>query len=76
MRKRILVFGNSGAGKTTLSLKLAEKLSLPVYHLDRLWWLPGWKTDTRENFDRKLAEILHQDSWIIDGPDRGRSNGA
>jgi adenylate kinase family enzyme len=59
--------GNSGAGKTTLALQLQQKLNLPLYHLDQLWWLPGWKEDTRENFDRKLAEILRKDSWIIDG---------
>jgi len=65
--KRILVIGNCGAGKTTLSRQLGEQLDLPVFHLDQLWWLPGWVNETRENFDRKLAEILRRESWIIDG---------
>ncbi len=65
--KRILIFGCSGAGKTTLALKLGSILRLPVFHLDKLWWLPGWKHETREAFDRKLADILKQDAWIIDG---------
>ena len=65
--KRILIFGNSGAGKTTLALKLGETLGMPVFHLDQLWWLSGWEHDSRENFDRKLAEILKRECWIIDG---------
>lgn len=65
--KRILIIGCSGAGKTTLAKQLGTRLGLPVHHLDRLWWLPGWVTDSRENFDEKLAEILKTDKWIIDG---------
>ena len=47
--KKIVIPGNSGAGKTTLALQLQQKLNLPLYHLEQLWWLPGWKEDTREN---------------------------
>jgi len=65
--KRILVIGCCGAGKTTVALELGWKLHFPVYHLDRLWWLPGWRENTPENFDAELAEILRSDSWIIDG---------
>ncbi len=38
-----------------------------VCHLDKLWWLPGWKTDSRENFDAKLDVELKKPEWIIDG---------
>lgn len=65
--KRILVVGCCGAGKTTLAQELGECLNLPVHHLDRLWWLPGWVEDSRESFDAKLAEILKTGEWIIDG---------
>ena len=65
--KRILIVGCSGAGKTTLARELGKRLELPVHHLDRLWWLPGWVQESRENFDAKLAEILKTDRWIIDG---------
>lgn len=40
--KRILVVGCCGAGKSVLSRELGKKLGLPVVHLDRLFWLPGW----------------------------------
>lgn len=65
--KRILIIGCSGAGKTTLALELGKRLCLPVHHLDQLWWQPGWVQDSRDNFDRKLAELLHSESWVIDG---------
>lgn len=65
--RRILIIGCSGSGKSTLSFILSERLHLPLVHLDKLWWLPGWKTDTRENFDAKLAVELRKDSWIIEG---------
>lgn len=65
--KRILIIGCCGAGKTTLALELGNRLKIPVHHLDQLWWLPGWKEDSPENFDAKLAGILKEDRWIIDG---------
>ena len=65
--KRILIIGCCGAGKTTLAQELGKQLNLPVVHLDKLWWLPGWKEDSQENFDAKLAVILKTGSWIIDG---------
>ncbi len=65
--KRILIVGCCGAGKTTIALQLGDILGIPVHHLDRLWWLPGWQEDSPANFDRKLSEILNEPQWIIDG---------
>ena len=36
--KRILIIGSNGAGKSTFSFALAEKLHLPLVHLDQLYW--------------------------------------
>ncbi|WP_321025720.1 EutP/PduV family microcompartment system protein [Hungatella effluvii] len=41
--ERILIIGGNGCGKTTLSNKLANKLSLPLTHLDALYWNDNWK---------------------------------
>ncbi|WP_229907829.1 hypothetical protein [Amycolatopsis oliviviridis] len=40
--RRIMVVGCSGAGKSTFSRRLGAALDLPVTHLDRLYWRPGW----------------------------------
>ena len=45
--KRIMIIGCGGAGKSTLARQLGEKLNLPVVHLDKLFWLPGWEHISR-----------------------------
>ena len=65
--KRILVIGCPGSGKSTLTRRLSEKLSLPAVHLDALFWEPGWKEASREDFDKRLADALSKPKWIIDG---------
>ena len=64
---RILVIGCPGSGKTRLAGQLSEKLGLPVVHLDRLWWTGDWENVSREEFDRRLEEVLEGEQWIIDG---------
>ena len=65
--ERILIIGCGGAGKSTLSKQLGDAMNLPVYHLDKLWWKPGWVEESVEHFDAELAKILKQKQWIIDG---------
>ncbi|WP_176014232.1 AAA family ATPase [Victivallis sp. Marseille-Q1083] len=65
--QRILIIGCCGAGKSVLARRLGKRLRLPVHHLDRLWWQPGWQEKAREQFDAELADLLRQDRWIIDG---------
>ncbi|MFQ9394077.1 MAG: hypothetical protein ACLR2E_08270 [Lachnospiraceae bacterium] len=64
---KIIVLGCSGSGKSTFSRKLAARTGLPLIHLDNIWWRPDQTHITREEFDQKLNEILHDDFWIIDG---------
>ena len=65
--ERVMIIGCGGAGKSTLARQLGEKLNLPVVHLDRLYWKPGWVQESREEFDRKLAQELGKATWILDG---------
>lgn len=65
--RRILIIGCCGAGKTTLANELSKRLDLPVVHLDKLWWNPGWIESTPEEFDARLAAELLRECWIIDG---------
>lgn len=64
---RIIVLGCSGSGKSTFSKKLHEITGLPLFHLDNIWWMPDRSHISREEFDRKLDEILQTDKWIVDG---------
>ena len=65
--QRILIIGNAGSGKSTFSKALAEKLNIPLVHLDRLYWRGNWEHVTREEFDHLLQSELEKPQWIIDG---------
>ncbi len=67
MKKRIIVIGCPGSGKSTFAKRLSSLTGIPVVHLDTLWWKPGWVEEDREVFDEKLGRVLQLDSWIIDG---------
>ena len=65
--QRILVIGSPGAGKSTLSHELAARTGLPLFHLDKLFWLPGWVERDRDEGRAELAQVLSGERWIIDG---------
>ena len=65
--KKILIIGISGAGKSTFAMKLSEKLSIPIIHLDRLFFEPGWVMVGKDLFEKKVLEQTKMDIWIIDG---------
>jgi adenylate kinase family enzyme len=65
--KRILVIGCCGAGKSTFSKELSAKLNLPLVHLDRLFWQPGWIEQEELVFAELLQAELERAEWIIDG---------
>ena len=41
--KRILLIGCPGSGKSTLAKRIGKVTSLPVIHLDTIYWLPNWE---------------------------------
>ena len=65
--KKIAIVGCGGAGKSTLALQLSEILRLPVIHLDKEFWQPGWKMRPKEEEREILEKVARQDEWIIDG---------
>lgn len=65
--ERIMIIGCGGAGKSTLARQLGEKTGLPVVHLDKLFWRPGWEQISREEFDRLHRDAMMGEQWILDG---------
>ncbi len=65
--ERIMIIGCGGSGKSTLARALGEKLGLPVVHLDKLFWKPGWVKSTKEEIDLKIQEEISKPRWIMDG---------
>ncbi|MBB3129506.1 adenylate kinase family enzyme [Paenibacillus rhizosphaerae] len=67
MTNRIAIIGSAGSGKSTLSQKLGEILSLPVVHLDRFYWKPNWTPTANDEWDEFVKDAVSEDQWIIDG---------
>lgn len=65
--KRIAVIGNSCAGKTTLSRKLAVRYQIQCTHIDSIQFLPGLKMRPLDETRNILLDITKQEKWIIDG---------
>lgn len=65
--KKAIVIGCPGSGKSTFSRKLSAKTGLPLYYLDMIWHRADRTVIGRELFDKRLADIVVQDKWIIDG---------
>lgn len=66
--RRILVYGVTGAGKTTAATRLGARLGLPVHLADEEFgWLPGWVERPRPE-QRALVEavVAAEDAWIFD----------
>lgn len=64
--RRILVYGVTGAGKSTCAQRLAGRLGLPVVLADELTWRPGWVAVPEDEQRRTFAEIAARDEWVLD----------
>lgn len=64
---RIVIIGRPGGGKSTLARAIGGRMGLPVVHLDRLFWLPGWVAVDRATFRRRIADALAGGRWVVEG---------
>ena len=65
--KRVLVIGCPGSGKCTFARRLQKIINLPLCYLDMLFWNKDKTTVSKEEFDKRLDDVLCRDEWIIDG---------
>lgn len=64
---KVAVFGNTGAGKSTTSRKLAELSGLPLHTLDLIQFSSDGEQVPHDIYLAKHAEILAEQQWLIDG---------
>ncbi len=64
--ERILVYGVTGSGKTTLAARVAEKTGLPWHSVDDLTWEPGWVEVPIDEQRRRIGAICAGERWILD----------
>ena len=64
---RVVILGPGAAGKSTLATQLGQITGLPVVELDQLFWQPGLRATSREQWRTIQRELVEKDTWILDG---------
>lgn len=54
--KKIILIGSGGSGKSLLARQLGNILGIEVYHLDAIFWKPGWVGTPKEE-QRKVVRV-------------------
>ena len=65
--KRVAVIGCPGGGKSTFSRALRDRVGLPLYHLDAIYWRDDRTHLSREEFYPLMQKIIAREEWIMDG---------
>lgn len=64
---RVLLYGVTGAGKSTAAVRLGDLLSLPVHLVDEeVGWLPGWKERAPSEQRELAAALVRDERWVLD----------
>lgn len=59
--------GSGSAGKSTFARELAAIVGVPLIHLDRHFWGPGWTPTPREVWRARVRELAARPAWVMDG---------
>lgn len=67
--RRVVVYGTTGSGKTTVAARIAQCLGVPHIELDAIFWLPDWTEKPREEFRAEVSDLLesYREGWVCDG---------
>ncbi len=65
--QRVVVLGRGGAGKSTMSARLAWITGLPVLELDSIFWRPELTPTPPQEWISIQAELTARPRWIMDG---------
>jgi adenylate kinase family enzyme len=67
--RRVVVYGTTGSGKTTVAARIAQCLGVPHIELDAIFWLPDWTQKPPEEYKTEVVALLerYRDGWVCDG---------
>lgn len=66
-KKKIIILGGPGSGKSVLAANLGAKLNMQVHHVDAIHVKYKDLPNGEKKRNKKILEILKEDNWIIDG---------
>ena len=58
------MLSSSGAGESILAREMADILDLPLIHLDRHFWKPGWVEPDKAERAKKVVDLSSSDAWM------------
>ena len=64
--RRVLIYGVTGSGKTTLAASLANTTEIEWHSVDDLTWEPEWIEVPDDEQRRRIQHICEQPEWILD----------
>jgi adenylate kinase family enzyme len=64
--RRVLIYGVTGSGKTTLAARLSDITGLRWHSVDDLTWQPGWIEVPTEQQRELIRSICQESEWILD----------
>jgi adenylate kinase family enzyme len=65
--ERVVVVGCGGSGKTYVARRLAERLNLPLTHLDGVYYDADWNPLPQDDFADRQRELVARPRWLIEG---------
>ena len=66
--QKVVVFGLTASGKTTLAKKVSKILKTKIYHTDDFAYKKKWTIkSTKEEFMTKLQKTIKKNRWLVEG---------
>ncbi|MGF1634736.1 MAG: adenylate kinase [Phycisphaerae bacterium] len=64
--RRILIYGVTGAGKTTFAQRLGRSTGIPWHEADAMCWNPGWQSVPKPEQRARAQALVAGEAWILD----------
>lgn len=65
--QRVMIIGTPGSGKSWLARAIGARTGLPVLHMDRLFWQPGWQARSADGKAALHADWVAGPAWVWEG---------